>query len=285
MSATVINDKLGSERGSLNVDGKKEYTRVITISALIADTIVTVENAGPNKYDPHPADPDSLCKSIHPRKIENLANGNAIWELECKYTNDFGEGGGIGGSDLRQNIENPFSRPTIYSTSTVKIEVARFKDLNGVYYLNSAVDPFDPPPVSFVVCPVLTARKNVASLDMSFENYYVNKVNANSFYGVSPGYALIENISTEGPHFTENYTFYTRSFEIHFNPEGWHPQKILDAGPRYFNDDMEKVYTQDDSGTESTGLTLLDADGKKTTTPHYLEFRQYLSVAFSGLGI
>jgi len=297
MSITAVTEKYATARGSATVKGERNYTRVLQAVASStsdgeADVFAATALGVPVKYAAHPEDSGALCRKVSPQRLDNLANGTVLWEVVCQYSSKI--------EDPDQDEENPLDRPVVYTWTGQKYEEARFSDLDGDPYTNTVGDPLDPPPLFEVVHPILVAEKNLATFDGWMATYYANKVNSDTFYGASKGYAKIESISGQGPNYENGVAFYKVTFEVHFNPRKWNPTTVLNTGPRYFETagDSEPIYATDKDSTQSTAPVLLAANGTLIpadeirtkenpggTEPHYIEFTQYETAAFSGLGI
>lgn len=291
MSVVRVVDKYASRGGSATVHGRRQYTRILLFECdSTADNEQTIFAGGaPFKYEGYPGDAGALCKKVEPKRGDTLANGHVIWEAVCHYDSQLEE--------PDQDEENPLDRPQIESASGAIFTETQFEDLEGNAYVNSAGaavggrrrgDPLDPPPLVEVTHTILTIQRNEATFDLGLAHYYRNKVNSDAFYGAGPKYAKVASIGAHGPQYENGVTFYVVTYEIHFNPNKWIPTKILDAGPRYIDDNAALVHVTDDNGTQSTIPVLLDGNGQKLAdgaAPHYVEFRQYQLAPFSGMNL
>ena len=285
MSVTSVTEKHASRRASATVDGKRTYTRVmiVEVSSVTDDeSVVGATGSGvPEKYEAYPADSAALCKEVELEQIENLASGAVIWEATCHYDSDFGR------SPPDTDTQNVLLEPAIYTWSHAKFEESLPKDVEDTPYLNSFGDPFDPPPLTEVIHSILTVQRNEATFDGWLATYYTGKVNSDAFYGEPAGYIKCDGISAQGPNYKNGVQFFVVTYEMHFHPTGWLPMKILDAGPRYYDDSGNIVYSTDDNGNPSTVPTILDGTGHKgsAANPTYLEFTPYYEAPFAPLNL
>ena len=288
MSVTRIVEKYASGSGSATVKGRRQYTRVLLmICSSTSDDEHTIFGAAPSKYASYPSDSGARCKKVEPKRGETLADGSVVWECVCHYDSQLEE--------PDQDEENPLNRPQIEDWSGAMFTETQFEDLNEDPYINSVGDPLDPPPLVETPHSILVIQRNESSFSPWLAHYYRNKVNSDGFYGAGPKYAKVASIGANGPNYENGVVFYVVRYEIHFNPAGWIPTKILDAGPRCKEEagDEKPVHPKDKDGTQSTANVLLRADGTQITwqqlrggeAPHYLEFEQYELAPFSGMNL
>jgi len=296
MSVTSVVTKYASRRATSEIGPRSEYTveLIITCSSTSDDesTIYAATSAGiPEQYEDYAGDTAAKCYRLDLEHLENTPDGRAIWKGTAQYKTHFDD------QEQGQNITNPLSRPVVYTRTKQFFEETRFRDLDGNTFTNSAGDFLDPPPVFLIPHLVLTAQKNVSSFSDGWASYYVNAINADTYRGIPPGYLRCMGIDAQGPNYENTYTYYTMTVELHYNPYGWDPVRILDQGGRYYKDDVDllsdTLTVATDSGTETTMTVLLDGVGQRLTNanlkagipPHFMEYKMYRKVAFSGLGV
>ena len=286
MSVESVTAKYASRRASATLGPVAEYqVTYIVICTSTDDDESTIYNATasgiPAQYDTYAGDDDAHCTGLDLEHVENTAGGKAIWHATATYkTRDDRSTPGT-------NISYPLSRPATYTWTHQKYDKVRAYDIEGNAFKNSAGDPLESPPVFEITYPILIVEKNESSFDYGKAYYYSNKINSNTFYTAPPGYCKCEGISGQGPYYESSQTFWRVSYEFHFNPYGWDPVEILDAGPKARPEVGEvSEYVKDANGVVSTEPVLLvTPDGTRAYTPSYLEFHMYQKANFSALGV
>lgn len=190
--------------------------------------------------------------------------------------------------------QNPLNRPATLSWSTATKSEAMIFDFNDKPVLNSANDPFDPPPERERAYGVLTIAKNVLTFDPNTIPDYAKTVNQSAFQGFPAGECLMDDISSQMSE--ENaVTFEAVVYKIAVRRGGWN-LRVLDAGfQQYVGTGLPGVLLPKtlirDSQTQEPYSTpqLLDLTGHvlnpATQDPQYIEFEPYESKDWTPLGI
>jgi hypothetical protein len=187
--------------------------------------------------------------------------------------------------DFQEQDENPLIRPADINWGSVYYERAFEVDANGDAVLNSAGDPFDPPPTQPVVRLQCTIERNVATHNPTTAFAYINTVNNGNVtiagVSVTAGQALMVDFSATSQR--EAGTVYARQrFVIEFAPS--FVREILDAG-YYQLTGGDKLPILDDNGDPFTEPQLLDGSGEVTTTPTFLAFDAHTATNFGTLAL
>ncbi len=200
-------------------------------------------------------------------------------------------------SEGGQRQENPLSRPPVYSVSfeTVQeplLEVYTGEDatLPGPL-LNSAGDPFDPPPMVEKSYPVLTIKKNMVSFTYATLEMYQDSVNSVTWRGFGARKVKVHGISWESA-FENGITFWAVTFVFKVRYKTWDLQ-ILDAGlneliPAETDRPARKRPIVQSRGETPTSPLLLDGSGRLLAAgddPVILRVRHYPELPFADLGV
>jgi hypothetical protein len=278
----IVKPILGVQH-TLDKAGKREYTRdyVVTMATANADPssvrlATGVPRIGQSWTMGGVTDAGALCTEVEPQQSDDSPS---VWTVTCRWSSDHG--------DLEEE-PNPLLRPPTISWSSTREERVEFKDRQGNKYRNTVGDPFDPPPSTQDVHPLLTITRNEASFSAAVAYQYTNAVNSATFYGAAAGYVRINGISASSKVEGE-YSFWEVTYEIQFNPRKWVPYEVLNAGPRFkavAGADPEQ--NKDKNGIPTTTPCLLKEDGTKVAEdgePYYINFYLYDQVSFSALNL
>jgi hypothetical protein len=200
------------------------------------------------------------------------------WEVTAKYSTD---------ASSTEVIDNPLLRPSRQSWDDAEATEVAEEDRDGNAVVNSAGDAFDPPRQKQVSWSVLTVVKNQAEYDHMEMLQYKNKVNAELWFGVPPGWAKVKKIS--GKDNDDNGFYYWEvTYVIEIKEGGWGEQ-ILDQGYREYNEAGDGwKYILNDTGSQVTRPALLDGFGyelAKGEDPVFLEFNFYEEIDFTDLDL
>jgi hypothetical protein len=140
---------------------------------------------------------------------------------------------------------NPWEeRPTI-KWQNETIQVAPYRDLDGKWFLNSAMQPYTPAPSFDVACPVLVISRNERWFNRAYAEKYAYSLNQDVFEGADPFLAQCLPITAE-QQYRGGQRFFRVEIRIRFAPSTaqlpledpsdpdqrvytWQP-RILDAG-------------------------------------------------------
>lgn len=298
---TYKGERPNSPRGKMDSGelylGSRSYTRELLVLAdnLAQGPPTILQTAEiPRIFDPYLFDvPDvvgvseeddyALCRSLD---CHRLQNNSLEWVVVAEYRT-------YSRAELLGEWEHPLLTPP-------EIEVTNEKFQEAVEFAidpatgeispcrNSAGQVFDPPPMRDRSRLVLSITRNeeIAAQHPSIDVAYVDRLNADTFWGCAPGTWKCMGVSTQRqvrqmqdatiyPYLRCTYRFEARPY--------W-TAKLLDAGRYYKDANGNKLPFQLRSGEPELGL--LDGRGGRladAAAPVFLEFVIYDSVPFAGL--
>lgn len=193
--------------------------------------------------------------------------------------------------------ENPFLRAPVWSLDYEKVERARRYDVLGNPYINSARQPFDPPPTYLSVQPVVSISINKTEADFealggfAYAHSLQDRVNVDVWNGF-PIYTVLAGLKVrqliEGAYFG-----YTLDYTLRVRWDAWIPTRYIDQGFYHFKDigdtggsDIQLVQARDHTGAPLSSPVLLDGAGgllPQGFAPVNLEFTEYLTMSFSSI--
>jgi hypothetical protein len=218
-----------------------------------------------------------VCRRRNARQNERKPEW---WEVICEYstqTANPGEGG---------ETQIIGTTPKV-SYQTWSFTEAFTKDRAGNAVVNSATDPFDPPPERARKENQFTVTAWFAQYNSLFYRSFINAINEHAWLGgrFAAKTLRVEDISAE-PQFQFNTEFYEVVFILQEKSDTW-TRKILDQGYR------KKVSNQlinitDKHGRDVTSPVLLNGSGAPATLPStgvFLSFEEFAEKDFGDLGI
>ncbi len=170
-------------------------------------------------------------------------------------------------STKRELDTNPLNDPPEIEWETQTFQKVIEKDIDGNAILNSAGNPYNPPPTGEFSSPVAIVRANTLATP-SFLLSYRNVVNSDTFEidgeTIQPGYAMATRIRCTREKVRNTYSFRKVSFALVLiepdDPDG-HQLSLLDAGFRAIGDDGLEVTE------EAEEPVLLDGAGAVLANP------------------
>jgi len=274
MSIESAKRKYASANGSRNQTGERKYREIWIVRTSSRANAETVRDSAllPAMGASYESGDDAILIEKDAEEIE--AN---VWEVECRYSSRHGP-------DAK---DDPTDEQPRIACSSAKYQKAAVKDLEGKAFLNSAGDPFDPPPMFEETHFVLTHVRNEVSYSAVQAFAYINSINNAAWLGAGKGEVKMERYAGVKKYANDDiYWEVTREF--HWNPEGWDPLLVLDAGPRFINVDGDLVWAEDDYGVQSTALIRLNGGGgklDKDDESQWMEFKMYKEMDFSVFNI
>lgn len=224
----------------------------------------------PAMGDPYPG--DSTLRVVS-KDATALEDNPTIFDVVVIYST--GEAGGPGGGE--EDPPNPLDLPAVisygYAESTVPAKFT-VDDLGAVQLnagdaiVNSAGDPFDPPPERLVFDTVFTIRKNRASLNVIAFDVYQGAVNSDTWSGFAPGTCRLRMTATEET--SQGIDFYAVEYQVTvitntgFTDDA-QDLHLVDEGFRYIDSEGDKVEVLDDRGEKATVPALLNGSGGLAT--------------------
>lgn len=191
---------------------------------------------------------------------------------------------------------SPVKRPSKLSWGFREVEVAPLEDasgspeapgipaVSGKLYLNSIGDPLETPLIIPEVHSVLSIVRNELSFNSSLALSLANKVNDAAWLGAATGTVKADPPSA-GEQFTDGFSYWAVTYRFEYDPKGWNPTRVLNAGRKYRkNGQGPKILIPDEQGVLSGDVQLLKANGDLLTDftqPHWLEFTQFKTTNFN----
>lgn len=207
----------------------------------------------PDIGDSYPNRSFLFCSSVTP-----IARTEKLFDIKVDYSTVqlHLKGGG--------ETENPLKVDPEVDWDFVVSSEAVDRDIHDKPIVNSAGEPFDPPPVEDVYDFVLRVSRNERSFNENHARTFKNTVNSISFLGWPPKTACLK-VYRGTRVVTGDYEYWRVSYEVHFREDGWE-KRIADKGRR------EKIGTNEDGtpktqviadnrGIKVSGDTLLDGTG------------------------
>jgi hypothetical protein len=295
MSVLSCTPKVGSRRGPVKRSdgGRTWYNTYIVRTSKATDTgeLVLTANGLPKFGDAYSGDPLARVTELDPRLVEDQ---KTVWEVTVAWTYSPRQNQGLMPDDIER-------MPPRRSWSSITEDIYPTTDLDGQPYVNSAGDPFDPPPRRTSRHSVLTIEAARLDWDEQLASRYRDAVNLDTIVVDRKRYqkfsAKINQIDGQQEYLRTGTPYWRVTIVIEFNPDLWYPTKVLDRGPRRFEflpdelgGDGEKilVLNRDDNGVLTGRDILLDGKGfmlDVAVPPKWMEFRDYNLLPFRPLNL
>lgn len=295
--------------------GRKRYARtylVETDSPHDGPAVVLTAPGLPAMYAPYDGDPRALCVGRYPRPIPNTRRA---WNVEVEWDTNYTE---RNDNPLLEKPEIewdeiPVEEPLVGTVGDKEVlstnptetgpdgETVQMVDKNffwGAGILNSAGDPYDPPPTRPGYYPVVRVTRNEPEFFAPFALQYGNSVNRNPWSGLAPRQAWLRPIkATSQVHVSDRFDtpdvlYWKVRYEFILKAETW-DLALLNIGRHYLDQPntvpgQRKRRFSDLSG--HTDMDLLKADGTKYADgeqklPTFMVYRVMREVNYDGLNI
>lgn len=262
--AVVSCNELPEWSGALwTLEGKK-YTRgfKVRVSQRTDGASVAIGAGGlPTRMDAHPDDADCVCFRLHPMLFDKEG---MFWRVNVEYE-----------EPTRDTPNpNPLNDPVQIEWTDYSIIEALTEDRDGTKILNSAGDPFDPPPEQEVSYPEVLIVRNVSLAAWSPTRARDFRKSVNSDWVTIAGITLAANVGRimrfDGRLAERNNVeYYTETISIAFavtaQGVGTWDRSFLNHG-LYQLTGGTKVRIQDDQGNDVVAPWRLDAAGARLAT-------------------
>ncbi len=253
MAVTYLGEDAGS-RTATNLRGIRTYTRAFDFeTSSQADDAYEV-GSHPNAPVIGSAFRDAWCISSTPTCTEPWKG----WRITAEYS-----------SEREMNVD-----PT-QDAMQIRIYTEQFQkpavfNKDNELIVNSAGDPYDPPPMMDDSRRVISLVRNVASCP-SWVLDYQDAVNSDSFvvYGVTyaAGVGKVQSVSMSNLQKRNGIDFYSLEILIHLQRNGW-KLKTLDAGFRELGYGGELINILNDGDDERVSAPVpLDGSGGALSNP------------------
>lgn len=271
-------DRQGST-SKLTLATRQSTLTWIVITAQTDSSVIAEQASGIPAYGtPHPDDPFRYCIDVSADRVEP-----GVFRVTATYeTPPNGE---------QQLPDNPLNQVPQYQWGFNTFERAIDYDLNGIAIVNSAGEPYDPGVMMKYAVATLNVTRNEPAYDHSYAFTFVNHVNADTFYGVGPGYAFCTGISGSSATFNIlglTQVYWVVNYQIEFSSFPYQP-KVLDAGYKEWYSPLTRpVNIKDDYGNDVSRPVMLDGTGHKAAQGYNGYWRDhpvYGQANFYSLGI
>lgn len=235
----------------------------------------------PRVFDICPWDIGQFCvNSVARRDTENPF----VWTVDIRYRTV-----SLNGTQPDQREEDPTERPAEIRVSSESYQKALIYDRDGAAIVNSAGDPFDPPPEVDERRAVITVTKNRPSYSLTTQEEYDGATNEDTYLGFDPGTLRIDLSADTG--YENGVYFWKVTANIKINRRfvdeddeergGW-ALEVYDAGYR----DIDRNDILDDRGNPIASPAFLGEDGYQLPVgdkPRVLKFEVYRAKSFADL--
>lgn len=295
MSVISVNPSLNGRQGRQSVDATS-YDRtyiVLTDSPLTGQQQVLADERLPQFLTPYVFDNEVDSFAFARTRVAiQRADAPKVWDVTITFENIPQDEDVVSGG--------PLIEPPKYRLGVAKFTRIAAQDISEKPICSSAGEIFDPAVEVDDSRPVLTVIRNEPVIPAVNAFEYQDAVNSDTWFGVPPGYAKVDNISAEpkvgtvataATRYTINY--FEVTYDIHFNRRGWQ-KRILDQGlwELTVNDqgEKERVLIKDpETGNPIPKPVPLNGQGFVLVpgfeNPVYLPFKVYRELPFAGLGI
>jgi hypothetical protein len=310
MSIVYVKELFPSRRARDGVDKRTQYVRQFemrTDDPEDAGEIAGTSPDIPRNGEAYPGDDTATLTDI---TVDQSSEDNTLWLITLTYTSEIpaeqakeglgydtggnpseNSGSSTAGSGQVTREPDPRNRPPKFSVTWEQTTEIIRKDINGRAVVNSAGDPFDPPPTIERSYPIITIQKNV-SLDneiLSIDSQSNWQEIVNSDQPWQTDVKTLRFVRFDHSSEEENgiaYASVTLSIKVKWY--GWLLQ-LVDAG---FREKLpptagfplgRMVPIRDSRGDGITSPALLDGSGRQLaigSNPNILDFEVYRPMAF-----
>jgi hypothetical protein len=280
----------------------RQYGRKFALQTSIALDARSVLNLPglPTRWEAFPTDVGARCVSARPEQHES---NPLVWFCTAEYTSDY----------ILQDFEDPaFKLPEfewdieerqvicqgLLEKVTKTVNVGNSLPRTVVTTLpfkgapvNSAGQPFDPPPLYDKCDPVLCVEATYPTFDIARAMIFNNSLNSDSFLGADAGQVRCK-IKAKRFQWRDQFRW-TVNYRFSYRAEGWQLQ-VLDIGAQYktASGGGQLDFFHDESGTPFLGLLngeggALSDDPQKPTdkAPVFITMIAYPVTPFAPLQI
>jgi len=304
MTATVRGISAeGGRGGSINTDLVRTYTVTYLVYTDDRDdgpqqvmNAFGVPRIGDQYYPGNDLDGSAIVTDVRPNQV---SGSPWEWEVQVDYSTD---------SDEPEEEENPLLHPPDISWGFQDRRIlipGRYnsasspnpsKDLElGI--TNPAGELFDPQPEMDISEPILTVKRNVATIDVGEFMAIANCVNSDSFYGADPRQLRLKPPTAQNAYDREIGQYWQVTYQLVYKYDTWDVQ-ILNQGTFYLDGSSKPQPFKDNEGHRRVGLlTTTGAAINSSDTdqigryfsggddPTFTRLRVYREINFSSLGI
>lgn len=310
MAITEVIEQLPGASGSWSLQGGHQLAVKLKITsnsrldgpkAVLAATGVKVGDAYrfPLTKAATETDPRLFVQNVSIDGATPTGNGGVIWTATVTYSRLDPSKDERGPTDPETGVRDPFAAPPKLNWRSQVEEEAKLLDRDGVWILNKAGDPFDPPitvPRPVVVAVVRRVEREFTS---TWIEDYEGRVNSAEWLGFPAGEVLCQQVTSDRE-WNDDVAGWVWNTEYQFAFKksitagdkviraGWAAQ-VLNQGMRYKDPvsgknvaclTADKIPVSQPAQLKSDG-TQAGEDDK----PIYLTFNVYPEVDFAGLNM
>lgn len=202
------------------------------------------------------------------------------WLVELEYSSD---------TAPESDPNDPLSVPTRIRYGTARVAVALEKDRDDAPILNSAGDPFDPPPETEELHDTLTIVRNEVGYDPIAKAGYKNRLNEHAFFGFAA--EEVRCMDVTGEDLEGHPGYYRVTYEFERREGGWR-FRPLSLGFRAYDAPADAGGTKrlvvDANGRPVTEPVLLASNGLELgplASPHFMTYDVYRVADFGALNL
>lgn len=239
--------------------GAARYSRVFRVGTAgnytEGESILTyARDHGLKLGTPYPRNPRAKLRR---RIARNESFSKRWWLLTCNYSTEF------------ELSDNPLNAPAEIEWVTEQFTRPVYSDVYGYGIVNSAGDPFDPPPERDDSRITANIRKNLRSVP-SWILTYADAVNSTAFtldgIPIGAGEAKIQSVRVSQQQTQNGLRYRTVNILMHFRYGGW-SLNILDHGFREITGGQRKNILNDNDSKQPIEPVLLNGFGVAITNP------------------
>ena len=265
--------------GEMNAEGQRTYSErwfVRTDSGVTGPRSILFSGLVPQVGQPYPAGVDMDRDAKVSRVRVSPAEGPHAWWVDVEWST---------ASDpvtREPVVQIRFEQIEVPLTGKIHTDISRsLSDLRAV--LNSAQEPFVPPPTKLDARMVIVINRVEEKLNMRQIRRFQNTVNARTWADFPPE-TLRLTIGHSNEQFYNQTRVWDKTYELAYNPLTW-KVSVLDWGTRTMAGvDPSYGYNRlEDNLGNPVEAGLLNGAGASATTPVFLDFYPYERTDFGEL--
>ena len=297
----------GEHKNERNFLTRHEFTREFIVLTTGGENAASVKKARgvPRIGDSLGYGTDAVCQDVRARQD---AENPKVWHIEVDYLSiEAPSDNGTGGS-ISKEIETKMLQPPKIRSGFVHSEVCTNVDIYGDPVVNSAGDPFSPPPTRRAHTLWIEVSRLEPDSGVIRSNRTCDAVNADQYWSCKPGEILVHDIRAErmSMQTKAGWCFYWQVvYTFYFKRGGW-ITSLMDTGLRQLVDkpiyysltdkrishwvpDGDVAPVLDKNGLPVTAPVRLDGKGHKLANPNdksvFLDFEVHVKTFFSWMNL
>lgn len=265
--------------GEIAEDGSRTYSErwyVRTDNGVQGPRTILFSGMLPKIGDPYPAGVDMDREARVNRVRCSPAEPPHSWWVDVEWSTKSEP------SEREPVVQIRFEQIEVPLTGKVHTTITRSQtDLRGL--VNSAQEPFVPPPTKLEARMVIVISRTEKDLDIEQVKRFQNTVNSRPWANF-PAETLRLTIGQSNEQFYNNERYWDKTYELAYKPDTWRLD-VLDWGTRTMaGADPSYGYNRlEDNLGNPVDAGLLNGAGASATTPTYLTFYPYDRADFAEL--